>query len=61
MVQRQFAGQEMLQMWLRKRPGKDIFFTWFDEVVTQIRQLPEDRNDNEARALADTLPVVAPE
>ena len=51
----------MIQMWLRKRPGKDIFFTWFDEVVTQIRQLPEDRNDNEARALSDTLPVVAPE
>ena len=46
-------------MSLRKRPGKDLHD--FDEVVTQIRQLHEDGNDNEARALADILPVVAPE
>ena len=43
-------------MSLRIRPGKDLH-----DFDTQIRQLHEDGNDNEARALADILPVVAPE
>ena len=41
--------------------AKTFVLRGFNEVVTQIRQLHEDGNDNESKTLADTLPVVAPE